>query len=688
MRVGSGVLVAAAMLSCAPAAMAAPGDPLPAPAPRPASPATVTSYPASFFADIRPNTALDMINALPGFALDTGDQVRGFGGAAGNVLIDGDRPATKNDVLSDILQRIPASAVLRIDVIRGGAPGIDMQGKPVIANIIRKANAGLEVTAVLQGIYLANGIAEPTARIEATKQLGRLSLEGSLLHSTGPDDGTGDGLHVIEAPGGAVTQADIERYFGWAITDKATVAAEGPLDGGTLRLEGSFVANPYWSHSHDLSPLAAAQQTELFSQDQDTGEIGARYTRRYGASTGLEVYALQQLSGFDERDNLATPFDDTRFSLTKRQGESILRATVTRDIGGKLTIRSGLEGDYNWLVSHTLETDQGAAVFVPAANVEVSELRGEAYSDLTWRARPDLVVEAGLRVEGSKLTSRGDVVGEETFVFAKPRLVLTWSPGPTRQFEVRFEREVSQLDFANFAAQGSLGQGEHAGNPQLTPQQDWVVEATYDQRFWTGGDASLTFRDYWYEDVIDYAPVCQGCGAANEFDAPANIGAGERRELAASLTLPTDKLGLRGGQLILRGTWRYSRVIDPSTRRAREISGLHPLDAEAHFTQGLPRLRSTWGFDVSPPWRQAEYHFNEVDVQTLGPWLDLWFEYKPRPDLSLRLEGDNLLRHGVEQVRRFYDPFRDVGGGALSAIDDRNPHFGQELMFRMRKTFS
>ena len=79
-----------------------------------------------------------MVNALPGFALDAGDGVRGFGGAAGNVLIDGERPATKNDTLDEVLQRIPASSVARIDVIRGGAPGIDMQGKTVIANVIRR----------------------------------------------------------------------------------------------------------------------------------------------------------------------------------------------------------------------------------------------------------------------------------------------------------------------------------------------------------------------------------------------------------------------------------------------------------------------------------------------------------------------------------------------------------------------
>jgi hypothetical protein len=661
-----------------------------APAAAPASPpATVTSYPPSFFAGVRPNTALDMINALPGFTLDTGDQVRGFAGAAGNVLIDGDRPATKNDFLGDILQRIPASSVERIDVIRGGAPGIDMLGKTVIANVIRKPNAGLELTTEVQGLVLANGIVEHALRVEATRRVGQLSFEASLQLSSGPDDGTGNGPHTVETPNGAILQTDEEHYFGWADNDKVTAAVEGPVAGGTLRLEGSLVGNPYWSRNNDLSPLPAAQQAELYRQIQNTGETGARFVRSLGPHLSLEVYALQQLSDFSERDDLATPFDVTLFSLGKRQGESILRASLSWDVGTRLTIRSGLEGDYNWLVSHTVETDQGAPVFVPAADVRVSELRGETFTDLTWRAAHDLVLEAGLRVEGSELSSRGDVVDNQTFVFPKPRVVLTWTPDVADQLEFRVEREITQLDFGDFAAQGSLEQGEHAGNPQLTPQQDWVAEATYDQQFWKGGDLSIAFRDYWFTDVIDFAAVCGDptCAPNLEFAAPSNIGAGEKRELVLALTLPTDNLMLKNGQLILRATWRYSRVIDPSTLVPREISGLQPLAAEAHFTQGLASLKSTWGFDVFAANRQREYLFSEIDTQELGPWLDVFFEYKPKPDLSIRFEGDNLTTHGLEQVRAFYDPFRDVGGGTPSLVDRRDPHFGQEFQVRVRKTF-
>src|SRR5262249_8896584 len=76
------------------------------------------TYDAAFFAASKPESALDMVQLLPGFAFDPGDRdSRGLASAAGNVLIDGKRPAAKTDSLTNILRRIPAAAVARIELI-------------------------------------------------------------------------------------------------------------------------------------------------------------------------------------------------------------------------------------------------------------------------------------------------------------------------------------------------------------------------------------------------------------------------------------------------------------------------------------------------------------------------------------------------------------------------------------------
>ncbi len=701
MSIGS--ILAVALSAAAPASDAAPtpvaAQPIP-PASSASSPppdAGLTRYQPSFFAGVQPNTALDMVNNLPGFSLDTGDSVRGFGGSAGNVLIDGERPATKNDSLDEILKRIPARSVARIDVIRGSAPGIDMQGKTMIANVIRVRDDGLKLTTAVQGTVLWDGRFDYGLRIEGSKRSGETSYEGSLLIGTGADDGTGNGPRTIRNAAGVVTQTAYEKYFGDGGVDKATASMATPVLGGKFSVEGSFIRNPYYSDNNDTLIDPPGSEFEHYTSRQDTGEIGAHYERGTGPRSSVEFYALQQLGLYASNDTYILNGDDELFTLDKRTGESILRGIWKYNPFKTLSLESGLEGDFNWLTSHTLETDDGAPIDVPAANVHVTELRGEAFTDATWRALPTLTFEAGIRVEASAIASTGDVVSSEKLVYPKPRGVVTWSPGPNDQVRLRLEREVSQLDFGNFTASGTLSSGEHAGNPTLIPQQDWVIEAAYDRKFWTSGDVGLTLRRYWYTDVIDLAPTCAPqdllpgnppvCNPDDEFAAPANIGSGSREEIAANLTLPTDKIGLKNGLLTMRSTWRFSGVTDPSTHETRGISGLHPLDAEAHFTQGLTQLKSTWGFDWFSSWRQTEYLFNEVDVQRLGLWFDVYFEYKPRPDFAVKFEADNLTSHGLEQVREFYEPFRDVNGGALSSIDDRDPHFGPEFSIRLRKTF-
>ena len=289
------------------------------------------------------------------------------------------------------------------------------------------------------------------------------------------------------------------------------------------------------------------------------------------------------------------------------------------------------------------------------------------------------------------------MVDHQVFVFAKPRVLVTWTPDTPDQLRLRLERVVGQLDFGYFTASGTLGSGERAGNPELTPEQDWVAEATYERSFWKTGLASITLRQYWIQDAIDFAPTCAKqdllpgpppiCDPAAVFDAPANIGAASREELAVSLSLPTDKLWLKHGLLTLRATWRHTRVIDPDTHRVRELSNMPALDAEVHFTQGIDALKSTWGFDIIPAIKQVSYLVDEVDTLRLGVFADVYFEYKPRPDLSLKLEGDNLASHGLAQIRAFYDPFRNVNGGALSSVDGHFPRFGPEVSVRVRKTF-
>jgi hypothetical protein len=103
--------------------------------------AQIVSFEVSFFDRYQPSTALEIVNQVPGFVLNDGDSQRGFGGAVGNVLINDRRPSAKQDPPSQILSRIPASQVERVELIRGQVRSIDLQGHSIVANVIIQENA-------------------------------------------------------------------------------------------------------------------------------------------------------------------------------------------------------------------------------------------------------------------------------------------------------------------------------------------------------------------------------------------------------------------------------------------------------------------------------------------------------------------------------------------------------------------
>src|SRR5207237_6365006 len=156
------------------------------------------------------------------------------------------------------------------------------------------------------------------------------------------------------------------------------------------------------------------------------------------------------------------------------------------------------------------------------------------------------------------------------------------------------------------------------------------------------------------------------------YDAPGNIGPGFRDEAEIALTVPTDRLGVKNGTLTTLQTFRRSRVIDPTTGAPRPISGVRPQSGEVHFTQGVPRWKMSWGFDIFNAYRETYYRFNEVDVDDLRTYEVVFAEYKPRPDLTFRFEFHNLDARSYRHVREIY--YGPRGTSPLEYRDVRDLH--------------
>lgn len=138
-------------------------------------------YEAQYFQPFAPSTALEIVRRVPGFTLELGSEdVRGFGQAAGNVVINGARSSSKTDTLETILARIPASRVARVEVGTGDLFGAEFSGKPQVLNLVLTATGGLAGTANVSARRIFTGAVDPQGSISMLLRRGSSSFNVSL----------------------------------------------------------------------------------------------------------------------------------------------------------------------------------------------------------------------------------------------------------------------------------------------------------------------------------------------------------------------------------------------------------------------------------------------------------------------------------------------------------------------------
>jgi hypothetical protein len=155
-------------------------------------------------------------------------------------------------------------------------------------------------------------------------------------------------------------------------------------------------------------------------------------------------------------------------------------------------------------------------------------------------------------------------------------VLLTWSITPNDQIRLRAEHEVSQLDFQDFAAAAELADDRlRAGATDLRPDQTTTVEAAYERRFWGDGVLTVSTSAGWITDAIDIVPVFLDDGTV--LTALGNVGDANYVAFLTDTTIPTDRLGVKGGRLRLRGSWVEVKLTDPLTGEERRPSGNSPF---------------------------------------------------------------------------------------------------------------
>jgi hypothetical protein len=308
-------------------------------------------------------------------------------------------------------------------------------------------------------------------------------------------------------------------------------------------------------------------------------------------------------------------------------------------------------------------------VDVPGANSRVKEIRWDLLLQDTW-SLGSFDLDMGLGAEASTLSQTGDAELSRDFVFFKPHLVMTYSPGQGKQTRLRLAREVSQLDLTDFVSATVFEDDDLAlGNPNIRPDTTWIAEVRHERRFGEASVVSVKAFHHWINDVLDLLPL------SPDFEAPGNIGDGRRWGIEVKSTLPLDSISLDNARLDLNALLQDSTVVDPVTGLDRRLSGgggqggyrtlaLRNENIKylvrVDFRQDFESARVAWGWTVADRGSRPLFKVNELDVHNDGIAINTFIETTRWFGIKTRLLVENVLDFTRSRDRTLFAGERDL----------------------------
>ncbi|WP_417455684.1 TonB-dependent receptor plug domain-containing protein [Kordiimonas sp.] len=642
------------------------------------------NYTAAFFAQYTPQNAYDMVQRLPGFMFDEGESARGFGGTAGNVLIDGARPTSKSGGLVEALRRIPAAQVERIELQRGAFAAGEAAGQSVVANVVRfkdksSGTWALEMRRVGNNKILPMVDATFTTNIGAwdtSFQLDTFLLStnrdaviskrdatGALTSRTTEDRQEEERFGALsfdagrDAFGGRLQLNGRLKFFRWAGDTKRRNRGLGELDGPTLdRFDNRHVEEEYG------------------------GELGADWSRTYASGwkwrlIGLGTYEQEtNTDDFSFKMPVSTLLELGNIHEVEKETETILRTTFGQT-EGNIKPEFGIEGAFNRLdTSIEIAIEDGAGQpteVLPKNTVRVQEVRAEAFGNLVWQASSKLTADAGLKAEVSRISTRGG--NAQTFKFLKPSAGLTYTVSDHLRLGLKAERSVGQLDFSDFAASAdAIDDRVFAGNPDLRPDRTDRLEAKIDYTFGERGAISTTLFYEWKDDVLERTILESGG------EALANIGSAKRWGLNANANLPLDFM-LKGGLLEVDVYLKESDFLDPITGKTRRIHDFVPSEFYIDFRHDIPNSNWAWGLEYNSTHNWHGYFIDEFEEFSPKANYNAFVETTQFFGVKTTLLFYDITGGEYNRMRHFYDPNR--GGVKVgTALSERRRDMGIKLV--------
>lgn len=670
-------------------------------------------YPASFFQPYNPVSVNDMIDRIPGVSIGNGGGGRGLG-SGGDLLINGQRLAGKDNSPRDQLRRISAREVERIEIIRGTSGELAVRGSGQVVNVVlQEADSRSSTSVEVSSDRHRDGTLQPGGSISHSRQTGNLSALINL--QADPQYNQERRRETSYDPGLTAREVMNETNTRDRMEYQASAVMGYRMGAQRMQLNALYGTS---DHPVDIvrqyrppEPGASVNLIEREPVDfvQNNWEVGGDYELDFdNGSSMLVLFIVNDETDDSVRERFIT--DAPQQSAEERKALYIESNSRTRE--------RIVQSTYNWSLTDVQDMQLGVeraqtildtSLFIgrdvginqpserygglrPALGLTnpgstVEEMRYEGFAVHNWTLNDRMTLESALTYETSEIAQSGVLNQSREFQFWRPSFDYRFNITNSLQLRATVAREIQQLSFANFSATVNTDDNDKdadAGNPNLVPTKEMRYELTMEYRL--PNDAGVVSSRFFLRDLEDQIGRINASSNPNTpISAAGNIGDARRWGVYLDGSTRLGRFGLPDA-IISSAVYLFdSEVTNPILGTTERINGRGRVDLG--FRHDVTNWNLNYGFDYAHPLNggQRTIEVNTIDQIDDAPSLTMFVSTVLFDDVTFRLESNNTLEGENCRHRVRYNGL--AASGNISEIQNACYGSGRKLALKVRTTF-
>lgn len=672
-------------------------------------------YPASFFQPYNPVSVNDMIDRIPGVTLSRNNGGGRGLGSGGDLLINGQRLAGKENSPRDQLSRIAAREVERIEIIRGSSGELAVRGSGQVVNIVlqeaeTRASTSVEVSS---DFHREDQTFDPGLSLSHSRQTGNFSALFNL--QADPQYRNEQRLESSYAADLTPLEAMRESKVRDRTHYQASTTMGYSLDQHRMQLNALYGTS---DHPVDIdrsienrngNVVTLRGERERADYKQNNWELGGDYEYSFAnGSRALLLFIMNDQTDNNIRERFAqdAPMQssDERKSLyvesNSRTRERIAQTTYNWSLSETQDMQLGVEHaqtilDSSLLIGRDLGSAPPSPEFGglrPALSVSnlgssVEEMRYEGFAVHNWTLNDKMTLESSLVYETSEISQSGNTSKSREFQFWRPTVDYRFNITDAFQLRATVGKEVQQLSFANFSATANTSDNDRdadAGNPNLVPTEELRYELGLEYRL--PADAGVVSSRFFMRELSNQiGRIDATTNPASPISAAGNIGDAKRWGVYLDGSTRLGMLGMPDAIITSKLYLFDSEINNPILGTKERINGRG--QAGLGFRNDLTSLNLNYGFDYSHPLTGGQRHIeiSNIDWFREAPMLTMFVSTVLFNDVTFRLESNNTL--GEEYCRNRVRYNGTSASGSIREIEDSCWGSGQKLALKVRTTF-